>query len=185
MSYNQSACDQYGTDTAYSVEKEECVRAYIQWKMDRYQETREAQYEEYSATREAQFLEYRDDSLEQVDEYKENTEGQAEEYKEDVEAQTNAFVEQETEKYEDYSEDAFQQFEDFAEEMREYGDVRGEWETNRQKAIGAAEAILSMIYEDYGRAFKDSAPLRWLYIAAIAFGEFILILIAQKRKDSV
>ena len=69
-------------------------------------------------------------------------------YKDDVNVQVDAFVEEETGKYEAYSENAFVQFEDFADEMREYGDVRAEWEKDRQEAIGAAEAILSMIYDD-------------------------------------
>ena len=60
-----------------------------------------------------------------------------------------------------------------------------DWEKNRQQAIGAAETIPGIIYDDYGITFQGFVELRWIYIGLICLGEFILILIFQKRKDVV
>jgi hypothetical protein len=53
------------------------------------------------------------------------------------------------------------------------------------EAIASAEAILGVIYDDYGRSFSGSLLLRWIGNLLIAFVYFVLILIFQKRKDAV
>jgi hypothetical protein len=84
-----------------------------------------------------------------------------------------------------YAEESKQQFETYADEMEIYGDVLADWEKERGSAIGAAESLLTNIYDNYGRSFRNSVFYRWIILGIISFVEFILILIFIKRKDVV
>lgn len=167
-----------GESMAYDPTKEAVAYVYvanqIEWRMKSYESTREAQMREYQATREAQF-----------DPYRLDMENQVEGYRHGVETQIAEHVERQKEGLETYEDQSYQQFEDYADEMQTYGDTLSVWERNRQGAIASAEAILGVIYDDYGRAFKGTLTGRWIAITLITLGEFILILIFQKRKDVI
>ena len=88
-----------------------------------------------------------------------------------------------SEQMELYAEESTNQFETYAGDMGVYGDELAEWEKDRQSAVGAAESILTAIYDDYGRTFHRSVLYRWAMLALLSFIIYIMILIFQKRKD--
>jgi hypothetical protein len=167
-----------GQPLEYNATQEAIAYIYAQQqisgRVNSYQSTREAQMREYQATREAQFVPVQQDM-----------ENQVEDYRHGVETQIAQHVEVQKQGLEQYQDQSVQQFEDYSIEMENYGDTLSVWERDRQSAIAAAEATLAAIYDNYGRAFKGSLVSRWIYILLISFGEFILILIFQKRKDVV
>jgi ABC transport system ATP-binding/permease protein len=145
-----------------------------EWRMKSYEQTREAQLVEYQATREAQFGGYQEEVNWQFYQYRTQVATQIDEF---VVTQEAGLIE--------YEAASFVHFEGFADEMESFGDDLTGWETPRREAIASAEAILALIYDDYGRAFRGNVIERWIYIAIISFVEFLLILILQKRKDAV
>ena len=148
--------------------------AQVQFRLKSYEQTREAQLVEYQATREAQFVEYQEQVNYQFYQYRTQVVTQVDEF---VVTQEAGLVE--------YEAASFVHFEGFADEMESYGDDLTGWETPRREAIASAEAILALIYDDYGRSFQGNVIERWIYIVIISFVEFLLILIFQKRKDAV
>lgn len=150
------------------------ARQQIEGRMKAYESTREAQMMEYQATREAQFIPVQEDM-----------ENSVEDYRYGVETQIAEHVEKQKEGLEEYQDQSYQQYEGFSVVVREYGDTLSVWERNRQTAIASAEAILGIIYDDYGRTFRGSLMSRWIYLLLITFAEFILILVFQKRKDAI
>jgi hypothetical protein len=69
--------------------------------------------------------------------------------------------------------------------MEEYADDRAEWQRNREQAIGGAEGMLKSIFEGYGHAFRGGCSERWSIMGLIMVGLLILIVVFQKRKDTV
>lgn len=165
-----------GQPLVYDVTKEAQVYAeaaqQVEWRMKAYEQTREGQMVEYQKTREAQFVDYQNGIEYQFYQYRTAVVTQVDEYV----ATTEAGLEE-------YQNDSYAHFENFANELDSYGNVLSTWERNRQEAIASAEAILGLVYEDYGRAFYGSVSGRWFNIGVITLVEFILTLIFQKRKD--
>ena len=122
----------------------------------------------------ANFDAYMDDSQAQGDEYQDLREGQGDEYQD--------LREQQGDEYQDLRE---QQGDDYQESSEGYADERSEWQRNREQAIGGAEGMLKSIFEGYGHAFRGSYIGRWVIMSVIALGMLILIIIFQKRKDTV
>jgi hypothetical protein len=69
--------------------------------------------------------------------------------------------------------------------VTDWGDNKGDWEENRQKAINGAEGLIQTIYESYGHAFRGPYTIRWAWMAGIMFLMLGLIIIFQKLKDTV
>lgn len=155
-----------------SVEEETAREAH--YRANQYKINTEKQMEEYRQTREAQFNTYKEDTMQQFDEYQYIIKTQIAEH---IESQTNA--------YESYGNAVEQQFRDYEGEMEAYAETIEDWEKNRLEAIGSAETILSLVYNDYGHAFRGTAAQRWLYTLLISFGEFLIILGLMKRKDTI
>ncbi|MCD4753975.1 MAG: hypothetical protein K8R40_12970, partial [Anaerolineaceae bacterium] len=84
-----------------------------------------------------------------------------------------------------YAEDNMDVFEVYKEDMEGYSDELTDYERKRQKAISSAEAILGILWDDYGRTFQGTTTVRMLYIGIITVVEFILLLFMMKRKDTV
>jgi ABC-type multidrug transport system ATPase subunit/pSer/pThr/pTyr-binding forkhead associated (FHA) protein len=82
---------------------------------------------------------------------------------------------------EEYAAARQHQGQEYAEAMRAYGNMRAD----REKAIGSAEALLSAIYDNYGRALKGTVAERWGILLTIMAGLLALILFFQRRKDVV
>ncbi|MBN2048647.1 MAG: FHA domain-containing protein [Anaerolineaceae bacterium] len=185
IGYNSNACpdDKYGE--GYTAEKEQCVINYIDWKVKAYEQTRQAQYEEYAATREAQFVTYKDDTFNQFEGYKEDVGGQFDVYKEDVGDQIEVIANEEREIMEVYADENYDIFNLYKDQMEVYSDDLSYYERTRQEAIASAEAILTMLWDDYGRAFRGNIFTRLFYIGLITSAQFIFLLIAMKRKDTI
>ncbi|NSW53886.1 MAG: FHA domain-containing protein [Anaerolineae bacterium] len=177
-------CDD-GTGTGWSQEKEDCVYAQYQQEVAWQQYEVAQQMEVYQKTREAQFEVYRDDTEDQFMGYRDEVEGQFEEYKEDVSGQIERFADEERANIEDYAQDNMDVFQAYKEDMEVYSDDLSYYERTRQEAISSAEAILGILWDDFGRAFRGSGMGRMLYIALITFVEFIALLIMMKRKDTI
>jgi len=169
----------------WTQEKEDCAnnQLYNEIAWQKYEAAQ--QMEDYQVTREAQFDVYRDDTEQQFMDYRDDVEGQFEEYKEDVGDQLEQYSGEEREIIELYAEDNMDVFEVYKEDMEEYSDELTDYERTRQKAISSAEAVLGMLWDDYGRTFQGTATVRMLYIGIITVVEFILLLIMMKRKDTV
>ena len=155
------------------------------WRANKYQSDTEKQFDGYRQTREAQFSDYQNQTKGQLEEYKKGVEGQFDIYQQDVRVQVENHIDSEIASMETYKEDVKQQFTGYQKEMEDYGDTYSDWTRNRQEAIGAAETILGIVYDDYGRSFRGSVIARWIYILLICFAQFVLVLILQKRKDVI
>ena len=169
----------------WTQEKEDCAnnQLYNEIAWQKYEAAQ--QMEDYQVTREAQFDVYRDDTEQQFMDYRDDVEGQFEEYKEDVGDQLEDYSSEEREIIELYAENNMDVFEVYKEDMEEYSDELSDYERTRQKAISSAEAVLGMLWDDYGRTFRGTATARMSYIGIITLVEFILLLIMMKRKDTV
>jgi ABC transport system ATP-binding/permease protein len=175
LHYDENACSHLDDGTGqYSIEKEACVHGYVSNKVERYRDDSIEQMDEYRATREAQF-----------DPYWGEIEAQVEDYKGKVEDQIAEHVDKEEAGLTQFSVDSYAVFDDYSVDMKDYGEVLSDWERKRQEAIASAEAILGILYDNYGRAFKGTVVGRWFYIGLICFAQFIFTLIAQKRKDTI
>jgi len=143
------------------------------------------QMEEYQVTREAQFEVYRDDTEDQFMDYRQDVEGQFEEYKVDVGGQIDQTMDEEVVLMEVYAEENLDVFNLYKAQMNDYSEELSYYERTRQKAISSAEAILGMLWDDYGRAFRGGSIARIFYISLITLVEFILLLVFMKRKDTI
>ena len=141
---------------------------------NQYKLNTEKQFEDYRLTREAQFTDYSNTVSHQIDNYQVV-----------VKKQINTHIDLEVNNMKTYGNKVENQFQSYSNQMQSYGDTMTDWEKNRQQAIGAAETILGIVFDDYGRTFQGYVETRWAIIGLICFGEFILILIFQKRKDVV
>jgi ABC transport system ATP-binding/permease protein len=164
----QTESSQSGKNIAEEAQRE----AYYQ--ANQYKLNTEKQFEDYRLTREAQFTDYSN-----------VVSGQLDDYQGVVKKQVNTHVDLEVNNMKTYGNKVENQFQDYSNQMQSYGDTMSDWEKNRQQAVGSAETILGIVYDDYGRTFQGYVEVRWIYLGLICIGEFILILIFQKRKDVV
>ena len=149
------------------------------------QEEAGRQMMEYQETRSAQFGDYRDNTENQFESYWEDVGDQMESYKENVGDQIDDFADEENANIEVYAEDNMDIFEGYQGEMEAYSEDLSYYERSRQEAISSAEAILSILWDDYGSAFQGGVIPRMLYIAAITFAQFLMMLVLMKRKDTI
>ena len=132
--------------------------------MNAYQRQREKQGQEYQQAREKQGLEYQQAREKQGLEYQQAREKQGQDYQKLVEKQMREFEDRESKGYEDRLTD---------------------WRTKRTKTIGAAEGKIKAIVDNYGRTFKGGVVGRWTAMAAIILVVLVLVMIFQKRKDTI
>jgi ABC-type multidrug transport system ATPase subunit len=128
---------------------------------------------------------YMSDVSAQQEEYFEERTYQQNTYVDIVKDINTDWVDDQSEQMEVFAEQSQDQYEIYAQQMETYGDDLANWQKNRQSAIGAAESILSTIYDNYGRTFRNTIFIRWIAQALIGFGFYILIIIFQRRKDVV
>ncbi|MEE4195232.1 MAG: FHA domain-containing protein [Anaerolineae bacterium] len=153
--------------------------------MQNQQQVAADQMAEYQETRSAQFDDYRGDTEDQFEAYQDDVGDQMEEYKEEIQDQIDTFAEEEHENIDTYSDENLEIFEAYEDTMVEYSDNLSYHERSRQEAISSAEAILSILWDDYGTAFRGSYSLRMLYIGIITVVQFIILLFLMKRQDTV
>jgi len=183
---NPEQCDDgEGEGGGWTQEREDCVNQLAANEVYFQKQEAAEQMEEYQVTREAQFEVYREDTENQFNDYRQGVEGQFEEYKEDVGDQIDQTIDEEVILMEEYAEENLDVFNLYKEQMEEYSDDLSYYERTRQKAISSAEAILGMLWDDYGRVFRGGSIARMFYISLITLVEFILLLIFMKRKDTI
>lgn len=153
--------------------------------MQNQQQVAADQMKEYEETRSAQFNDYRDDTEDQFEGYREEVGDQMEEYKVEINDQIDSFADEEHENIDAYSDENMEIFEGYEDTMVEYSDDLSYHERSRQEAISSAEAILSILWDDYGTAFRGGTALRMLYIGIITVVQFIILLFLMKRQDTV
>ena len=113
-------------------------------------------------------------------------EGQ-EQYQKDME-QYQKDMEQYQEDMDDYQKkmdkwtDDMDNWQDQAEDT---GEDQKDWAEDRIGAIGSAEGNLEAIFDQYNYAFYGKPAPRWVVSFALMVAFFIIIVIAQKRKDVV
>ncbi len=132
-----------------------------------------------------QLDQYRDDSVAQNNTYFESRSDQMSAYYDASQEQFSQYLDTQQQAMESYSDASEQQFDDYSGEIDQYGNDLADWQRNRQKAIGAAENILSTIMTRYGRAFYGSGSDRWLILGIQIAVMFFAILGLQKRKDTL
>ncbi len=128
---------------------------------------------------------YMDQRSAQGDEYQDQILGQFDEYRLDSQVQGSAYSDVRTIQGDEYAALREDQGDEYAEDMRIYGDVRADWQENREKAISSAEGVLGAIYDNYAFAMKGSLYNRWLALILINAVLLVVILVFQKRKDRV
>ena len=181
---NPEDCDD-GSGTGWSQAKEDCINNQIYNEVAWQEYEAKQQMEVYQTTREAQFEVYRDDTETQFLGYRDDVEGQFEEYKEDISGQISETIDEETVIMEQYAEDNLDIFNLFKDQMEDYSDELSYYERTRQEAISSAEAVLGILWDDFGGAFKGNSFNRMFYICIITAAEFVLLLIFMKRKDTI
>jgi ABC transport system ATP-binding/permease protein len=128
---------------------------------------------EYQMTRQAQFSEYQGSMEEQLQVYQTT-----------AQSQVSSYFEDEKDAMTQYQQDGVAEYENYIDGLDAFGDDLVQWETSRQEAIGAAEAILWQIYQDYGQTFRNSIISRWAALIFIILLQFVVTLIIQRRKES-
>ena len=128
---------------------------------------------------------YMDDTAQQQSDYFDQRIEQLDAYQQEIKDVTNDWADAQSDQMEVYADESQSQYEVYADDMEIYGDNLADWEKERQSAIGAAESILTRIYDDYGRAFKGSVITRWIYNGTLCLVMYFMILFFQKRKDVV
>ncbi len=121
------------------------------------------QGEEYRVLVSDQFEQYRLDSLIQGEDYLQAQFAQADEYGALTKAQSA----------------------EYSDAMQAYSDERAAWQASRDHAIRGAEAELGSFYDNFPQVFQGSVKGRWVFMVIIQLGLFLLIILAQKRKDFV
>ncbi len=169
----------------WSQEQEDCVNNQVYNEIAWQEYEAQQQMEIYQTTREAQFEVYRDDTEDQFMGYRDDVEGQFEEYKEDLSGQIEQSIDEETVIMEEYADENLDIFNVYKDQMEEYSDELSYYERTRQEAISSAEAVLGILWDDYGTAFKGTSSIRMVYIAIITAVEFLFLLIFMKRKDTI
>jgi len=128
-------------------------------------------------------MDYRDDTENQFLDYRDEVEDQFESYEEDVSGQIDETIDEETMIMEQYADENLDIFNLYKDQMEDYSDELSYYERTRQEAISSAEAVLGILWDDFGEAFRDKP--RMFYIMVITAVEFLLLLIFMKRKDTV
>ncbi len=77
----------------------------------------------------------------------------------------NLYADEEREIIEMYADDNMDVFSVYKDDMEVYSEELSEYERGRQKAISSAEALLGILWDDYGRTFEGATVTRMLYIA--------------------
>jgi hypothetical protein len=119
------------------------------------------------------------------DTYMEAMEGQGDEYQDLRQQQGDEYQdlrEQQGSEYQDLRE---QQGDEYETTMEGYADERADWQRSREQAIGGAEGMLKSIFESYGHAFQGGYVGRWVTMGLIMVGLLVLIVVFQKRKDTI
>ena len=179
---NPEDCDD-GSGGGWTQEREDCINNQMYNEIAWQEYEQQQQIEIYQSTREAQFEVYRDDTEEQFMDYRDDVEAQFEEYKEDVSGQLDETIEEETVIMEEYADENLDIFNLYKDQMADYSDELSYYERTRQEAISSAEAVLGILWDDFGEDFRDKP--RMLYIMIITGVEFILLLFFMKRKDTI
>ena len=143
------------------------------------------QMTEYQETRSAQFTDYRGDTEDQFETYWETVGDQMEDYKVNINDQIDTFADEENDNIDTYGDENLDIFEGYEDQMVTYSEDLSYHERSRQEAISSAEAILSILWDDYGTAFRGSTSLRMIYIGIITAVQFIALLFIIKRQDTV
>ena len=129
--------------------------------------------------------EYMDQRQEQGDEYQAVILGQFDEYRDDSQEQGLYYSDLLTSQGDNYAEMRQQQGEEYQAAMQQYGNQRSGYEEARQKAIMSAEAVLEMIYDNFGQAFRGTVLGRWFNLSLIMAVLMVLLVYFQKRKDII
>jgi len=132
-----------------------------------------------------QLDQYRDDSVAQNEEYFETRSDQMSAYYDASQEQFSNYLENQKQAMEAYSDASEQQFDDYSSEIDQYGNDLADWQRSRQKAVGAAENILSTIMSRYGPSFYGTPGQRWIILGIQIAVMFFAILGLQKRKDTL
>jgi hypothetical protein len=140
---------------------------------------------DYQATREAQGKEYEDLRLVQGKEYEQMRVDQGKEYEQLRIDQGNQYRDTAVAQGSEYEKTRVAQGDEYTSEMKTYGDLRETWQRDREKAISAAEGTIKVILDNYAMAFEGSVASRWTAMLAIIMVVFILLIVFQKRKDSL
>jgi hypothetical protein len=128
---------------------------------------------------------YMDRILQQGEEYQNLVADQFEQYRLDSIVQGEAYSKLRTTQSDEYADLRQAQSDEYSEAMQAYGDERAAWQESREKAISSAEALLGSLYDNFEQALVGSVIGRWVIILVIQLGLFLLIVLAQKRKDVV
>ncbi len=110
---------------------------------------------------------------------------QLQKYQEDREQQGKEYEKKREQQGKEYAKKREEQGEEYTAAMKRHGDDLKRWETDRQKAISAAENKIKAIVDNYGGAFQGGVLERWLAMCMIMLVVFVLIIAFQKRKDVV
>lgn len=110
---------------------------------------------------------------------------QLQKYQADREQQGKEYEQKRLDQGKEYEKKRVEQGDEYAAAMKRYGDDLKRWETDRQKAISAAESNIKAIVDNYGDAFKGGVLERWFGMCAIMVVVFGLIIFFQKRKDVI
>jgi ABC transport system ATP-binding/permease protein len=140
---------------------------------------------EYQETRSAQFVDYRDNTEQQFEEYWETVGDQMDIYKEDINDQITEFSDEERENIDQYADENMSIAEDYQIDMENYSEDLSYYERRRQEAISSAEAIITILWDDYGGAFQGGIIPRLGYIGLITLVQFILLIYLLKKQDTV
>lgn len=131
------------------------------------------------------FPKYINDMLNQGAESQRLVSDQFEKYHFDIFLQRDAYLQALTAQGEAYTKLRDAQSDEFVDAMQTYGDAHAAWQENRANAIYSAEALLGSFYDNYHQVFQGSLLGRWVILMMMQLGLFILIILAQKRKDKV
>jgi len=126
-----------------------------------------------------------DKMQDQGQEYQVKVADQFEQYRLDSIGQGETYSQLRTAQGDDYADLRKAQGDEYSDAMQAYGDERADWQENRDRAIGSAEALLDSLYHNFRQAFAGSVIGRWTIMLLIQLGLFLLILVIQKRKDVV
>ncbi len=153
--------------------------------MNNQQEIASEQMAEYEETRSAQFIDYRGDTEDQFEAYQEDVGDQMEEYKKEINEQIEVFSDEEIDSADAYADENMAIFDDYETVMLDYSEELSDFERDRQEAISSAEAIISILWDDYGAAFRGGVGIRMLYIGILTIVQFLVLLLLMKRQDAV
>ena len=118
-----------------------------------------------------------DQAQQQCDEYIDDLIDQQEEYQDERQTQM--------ETYQDERQAQMEGYQDSLTNPGGWSDEKQSWAEDRQRAISSAEGVLKNMFESYDYAFTGTVYSRWLWVGVLGLGFLVLIMIFQKRKDTV